>query len=122
MAKDWFSVPAGQQQQFHFGFGQRAFLGSYTGALDHLNRSADFAMTLSRMPNCQSKAILLFHTAWNIYFLIKMSNYLTTVELFDSEIRSHCYCRVGRISLALNLYILSKSQSFVFVPCEFGEV
>jgi len=55
MSQDWFSVPAGQQQQFHFGFGQRAFLGSYTGALDHLNRSADFAMTLSRMPNCQSK-------------------------------------------------------------------
>ena len=45
----------GQQQQFHFGFGQRAFLGGYGGALDHLNRSADFAMTLSRMPNCQSK-------------------------------------------------------------------
>ncbi|CAG7830359.1 unnamed protein product [Allacma fusca] len=43
-----------QQQQFHFGFGQRGFLGGYTGALDHLNRSADFAMTLSRMPNCQN--------------------------------------------------------------------
>ena len=48
-------VFSGQQQQFHFGFGQRAFLGGYSGALDHLNRSADFAMTLSRMPNCQSK-------------------------------------------------------------------
>ena len=57
------SLKIGQQQQFHFGFGQRAFLGGYTGALDHLNRSADFAMTLSRMPNCQSKFDMSVHAA-----------------------------------------------------------
>ncbi|XP_021957533.2 segmentation protein Runt-like [Folsomia candida] len=68
-----------QQQQFHFGFGQRAFLGGYTGALDHLNRSADFAMTLSRMPNCQnmSQTLATFGTSSSNHWGYASSPYST---------------------------------------------